>query len=131
VAPGGADDSGRGVLFDEEGSTLVDEARRTGLRMVGGGTLAENIRERQRVLADAAGARPIRCFVNIGGASANFGDTPASLAVPAGLSLRITAIPPSPVRGLLFEFASQGIPVIHLLNVRGLARENGLPYDPR
>jgi poly-gamma-glutamate system protein len=31
VAPGGERDGGRGVLFDEEGSTLVDEARRSGL----------------------------------------------------------------------------------------------------
>jgi hypothetical protein len=30
----------------------------------------------------------------------------------------------------MYEFASRGIPVINLLNIRKLAAENGLPYDP-
>ncbi len=131
VAPGGRDDSGRGVLFDEDGTSLLDEARRSELPVVGGGTLAANIRERLRVFEAAAGGRPIRCFVNIGGASANFGDTPASLAIPAGLVRRVPVLPESPVRGLVFEFAARGVPIVHLLHARGLARENGLPYDSR
>jgi poly-gamma-glutamate system protein len=39
-------------------------------------------------------------------------------------------MPAGPTRGLLFEFAARGVPVIHLLHVRGLAKDNGLPYDP-
>ena len=31
---------------------------------------------------------------------------------------------------LTFEYAARHIPVVHLLNVRGLAEENGLPFDP-
>jgi poly-gamma-glutamate system protein len=130
VAPGGERDTGKGVLFDEDGTTLVDEARKTGLPVLGGGTLAANIQERLRVFDRAAGGRPIRCFVNIGGASANYGDTPASLELPGGLVRRVAALPGEPTRGLVFEFAARGIPVVHLLYVRGLAKSNHLPYDP-
>ena len=130
VAPGGAHDTGRGVLFDEEGTTLVDEARRSGLPLVEGATLTERIRRRLAIYDAAAGGRPIRCFVNVGGATANYGDTEASLEVPNGLVLRLPSLPASPSRGLLFEFAARGVPVVHLLYVKGLARENGLPFDP-
>ena len=130
VAPGGERDTGRGVLFDEEGTTLVDEARRSGLPIVEGATAADRIHRRLRIYDEAAGGRPIRCFVNVGGATANFGDTAASLEVPNGLVLKMPALPSSPSRGLIFEFAARGVPVVHLLHVRGLARANDLPVDP-
>jgi poly-gamma-glutamate system protein len=130
IAPGGERDTGRGVLFDEEGTTLVDEARRSGLPLVEGPTLGDRIRRRLDIYEGAAAGRPIRCFVNVGGATANFGDTAASLDVPNGLVLKVPSLPSSPSRGLLFEFAARGVPVVHLLYVKGLARENGLPFDP-
>jgi poly-gamma-glutamate system protein len=130
VAPGGEHDGGRGVLFDEDGTTLIDEARRSGLPLVEGATLADRIRRRLQIYDEAAGGRPIRCFVNVGGATANYGDTAASLDVLPGLVLRVPVLPSSPSRGLLFEFAARGVPVVHLLHVKGLARDNGLPFDP-
>ena len=130
VAPGGERDAGRGVLFDEEGTTLLDEARRSGLPLIEGATLGDRIRRRLQVFDAAAGGKPIRCFVNVGGATANYGDTEASLEVPNGLVLRVPSLPASRSRGLIFEFAARGVPVVHLLYVKGLARENGLPFDP-
>ena len=130
VAPGGAHDGGRGVIFDEDGTTLIDEARRSGLPVVEGPTLADRVRRRLAIYDAAAAGRPVRCFVNVGGAVANYGDTEASLEVPNGLVLGLARVPDSPSRGLLFEFAARGVPVVHLLYVKGLARENGLPFDP-
>jgi len=130
VSPGGDQDGGSGVLFDEDGTALLAETRRSGVPMVEGATLADRIQCRLRIYDAAAGARPIRCFVNVGGASANFGDIPASLDLRNGLLLRVPSVPLSPTRGLVFEFASRGIPVVHLLHVKGLAHDNGLPFDP-
>ena len=130
VSPGGDQDGGAGVLFDEDGAALLSETRRSGIAVVDGTTLADRIQRRLRIYDATAGVRPIRCFVNVGGASANFGDTPASLDLANGLSLKVANLPLSPTRGLVFEFASRGIPVVHLLHVRGLARDNGLPFDP-
>ncbi len=130
VSPGGDQDRGAGVLFDEEGTTLLAEIRRSGLPIVEGASLADNIQRRLTIYEASAAGRPIRCFVNVGGASASFGDTPASLTLANGLVRRPHEVPRSPTRGLVFEFASRGIPVVHLLFVRGLARDNHLPFDP-
>jgi poly-gamma-glutamate system protein len=130
VSPGGDDDAGGGVLFDESGDTLAAETRRSGLPVVSGATLADRIRRRLRIFEEAGGRRPIRCFVNIGGSAASFGSTSASLSLPNGLVLRPPALPSSPTRGVVFEFAARGVPVVHLLFVKGLARDNGLPFDP-
>jgi poly-gamma-glutamate system protein len=130
VSPGGDEDSGAGALFDEAGTALMTEARRTTLPMVAGTSLAERIQWRIRLYDTTAAGRRVRAFVNIGGASANFGDTPESLKLSNGLLLRVAPVPSSPTRGLVFEFASRGIPVVHLLHVAGLARDNHLPYDP-
>jgi poly-gamma-glutamate system protein len=130
VSPGGAQDSGRGVLFDEDGHTLLDETRRTGIRVVEGDSLAARIAARLRIFDEVAAGRPIRCFVNTGGSAASWGDTEASLSVPNGLVARWPATPATPTRGLVFEFAERRVPVVHLLFVRGLARDNHVPFDP-
>jgi len=44
--------------------------------------------------------------------------------------LNAPAAPSSPTRGVVFEFASRGVPIIHMLHVKGLARDNHLPFDP-
>jgi poly-gamma-glutamate system protein len=133
VSPGGGgddDDLGGGVLFDDSGGTLAAETRRTGLPFVRGATLADRIADRLRIYEQASAGRPIRCFVNIGGSAASFGSTNASLSLPNGLVLRPPILPSSPTRGVVFEFAARGVPVVHLLFVKGLARDNGLPFDP-
>jgi poly-gamma-glutamate system protein len=129
VSPGGNGDRGGGTLFDEEGHALEDETARTGLPQVGGATLAERITGRMNIFTDEAAGRRIRCFVNVGGAAASFGATPDSLRFPNGLVRRMPVPATGPTRGLIFEFASRGIPVVHLLHVKGLARDNHIPFD--
>jgi len=130
VSAGGSNDRGEGVLFDEDGAALLAETRRSGLPIIDAVSLADSIRQRLRLYDASCGGKPIRCFVNIGGASASFGDTPASLALPNGLVLNVPEVPRGPTRGLVYEFASRRVPVVHLLFVRGLARDNHLPFDP-
>ncbi|MFQ6039072.1 MAG: hypothetical protein ACE5LV_10715, partial [Candidatus Aminicenantales bacterium] len=38
--------------------------------------------------------------------------------------------PPKPDQGLIYAMAARGIPVIHLLYIRGLAKKYGLEWDP-
>jgi poly-gamma-glutamate system protein len=68
-------------------------------------------------------------FVNIGGAHANLGSSPLVLEVLPGLNTSVE-LPPPADRGVLFEMAARGIPVIHLLHIRGLALRHGLAWDP-
>ena len=92
--------------------------------------LAERIQARLRIFKDAAGSRPIRLFVNVGGAASNFGAGEESLKLPNGLVRKAPVLPATPTRGLAFEFLARGVPIVHLLHVKGLARDNGLPFDP-
>lgn len=131
VSLGGEYDRADG-LFDESSKTVfLKLAQTAGAPLIQADELAESIRERQQFYQRAAGGNPIACFVNIGGSSAGYGITTASLRFPNGLVLNSSvAFPESPVRGLIFDYAEQGIPVIHLLNIRELATSHGLPIDP-
>ena len=73
----------------------------------------------------------IRAFVNAGGNSLGLGhaDNTVMLSLGSGLlkpqTLEITAN-----SGLTERYLSKGIPTIHLLNVRALCTESGIPFDP-
>lgn len=82
------------------------------------------------IYKENAQGQPIRCFVNIGGASANFGDAEDSVAFPNGLVTGVPPLPDGPRKGLIFYFTEKGVPVIHLLNVKKLAQMNKIPYAP-
>ena len=79
--------------------------------------------------SEGAGARRIAAFVNIGGNEANMGTSPMILGVAPGLNESLRQ-PTSAQRGVLYEMSAQGVPVIHLLHVRGLALAHSLPWDP-
>lgn len=71
----------------------------------------------------------IAAFINIGGSDANLGTSPLILELQPGLNTGLE-LPPEDQRGVVFEMAAQGVPVIHLLNIRGLSSRYGLPWDP-
>lgn len=89
-----------------------------------------NVARRMALYREGAGGRPIKAFVNIGGSWANMGTDAGVLEVEPGLARRVP-VPPLPRRGVIQAMAAAGVPVIHLLNVRGLCDRYGLPWDPR
>ena len=84
-------------------------------------------RDRAGELSDGSGR--VSAFVNIGGNAANLGTSPMVLGVAPGLNESLP-LPPLEERGILYEMSARGIPVVHLLHVRGLALSHGLPWDP-
>jgi poly-gamma-glutamate system protein len=130
VSLGGEGDEGAGVLFEDGTEVMEAIAERAGVPVIREDSIAASIRKRLEVYEEHSRGRPIMCFVNVGGASANYGNTLASLEFPNGLVMRPPLLAAGPERGLVFEFAAAGIPVIHLLDVRGLALRNGIPVDP-
>lgn len=122
VSLGGGRDVG--WEFGEElQAALRGEVRGGGHLLLEDSELGENVARRLELYGDVA------AFVNIGGSWANLGMSQEILHLPPGLSERVEPPPPQD-RGVLFEMAARGIPVIHLLNVRGLAFRHGLPWDP-
>lgn len=71
---------------------------------------------------------PIDCFVGVGGNMTTSGRN--------GVDLGWGVVDPEQVSfvdrnsGLVERYAAQGIPVIHLLNIKRLVADYGLPYDP-
>jgi poly-gamma-glutamate system protein len=74
------------------------------------------------------GARP-GAVINVGGALIGLGSCRESYEFPPGLTTR-----PLPCTGgtpgLAMRLAQDGLPVLHVLNIRRLAVELGLPFDP-
>lgn len=127
VSLGGGGDAG-GDMEPEGRRLLVREAARSGLRFIDPRSLEEGVAERMALYDAFLAGRPCAAFVNIGGASANVGEEAPALELAPGINLpeRI----PSGGTGSAFEMAARGVPVIHLLNLRVLARDYGLPWDP-
>jgi len=122
VSLGGEDDAGAG--FDpafREG--LLQQILASGVPLVREPDLRENVARRMGIYGRAV------AFVNIGGSDANLGASPLVLKLEPGLNSEVVQ-PPIAQRGVLFEMAALGVPVIHLLHIRGLALRYGLPWDP-
>ena len=123
---------------------LLERIRRSGVPLIHEPDLRENVARRMAVYRGAGeesvagdsppsgeqfGAGRIDAFVNIGGNEANLGTSPMILDVAPGLNESLP-LPPPGQRGVLYEMSERGVPVIHLLHVRGLALSHGLPWDP-
>jgi len=126
---GGDQDQGED-MFPEGRSRLLEDILASGLPYIDEPDLRKNVASRMDFYLSQAGSRGLKAFVNIGGSYANMGIDPEILRLKPGLS-KIRKIPPPDRRGILYEMAARGIPVIHLLFVKGLTERYGLPYDPQ
>lgn len=91
--------------------------------------LESNVAERLRLYERHAAGRRIAAFVGIGGAWSDLGESAASLLLQPGLNFPVSSLP-NPGEGVSLRMLGRGVPVIHLLNLRGLAARYGLPWDP-
>ncbi|MCU0611394.1 MAG: poly-gamma-glutamate system protein [Candidatus Eisenbacteria bacterium] len=125
---GGGEDRGRGL--SRRGRRFIEEAiARNGVEVINERTLEASIRHRMELYSRAAGDRPIRAAVNIGGGVASLGASINGRLVPSGLSMTL-ARRNFPMKGSTLQLAERGIPIIHILQVERLARHYGLPIPP-
>lgn len=125
---GGDRDTGDNML-PEGRSILIEAVKESGLLFVEEPDLRVNVEKKMQIYDTAAAKVEIRAFINIGGSESNMGTDEDILKVKPGFT-DIHDFPPPEKRGLLFAMAKRGIPVIHLLFMRGLAEKYGLPWDP-
>lgn len=130
ISLGGNNDQGEGGFFPDTQDTMMKIAKSAGAPLIYEENLQENIQKRLTLYLENNNNLPPACFVNIGGASPNHGNTNASLKFPSGLVTNLSFQTSDPERGLIFEYLEQGVPVIHLLNIRGLATKMGIAIDP-
>jgi len=130
ISMGGYLDQAEGMFYSDSREIIEKIAQDSGVHFINIDSIEENIQYRMQFYKKTAGERPIKAFVNIGGATPNYGNTAASITFPNGLVINSPKIPDHPERGLIFEYQDLGVPIVHLLNIRDLAAKNGLPIDP-
>jgi len=128
VSMGGENDLGEGM--EPEGRIeLLRTIRKSKLTFVYQSDLKRNVGQKIAIFKKHAGQEEIAAFINIGGSYSGLGIDSEILKVKPGLT-NIKRFPAPEKRGLVFEMAAQGYPVIHLLYIHGIVQVYGLPWDP-
>ena len=132
ISRGGANDEGgsvmEGLIFEGTPQLAYDICRKvadeTGAEFLVYDSLLDNMNRRIELFGD------VDIFVNFGGALINQGVGMEGHSFPQGLILDRQPLPDVKVKGLCYEYSARGIPVLNLLNVKQLAADNGIPFDP-
>ncbi|MGM0548591.1 MAG: poly-gamma-glutamate system protein [Bacillota bacterium] len=130
ISFGGDNDRADNLFFDQNKDAFFKIAENVNLPLIYADNLEASIKQRIAILNKNSQANKFKTFINIGGASANFGNTSASVKFENGLTIPGKLKTDYAKNGLLSYFLKQNIPVIHLLNIENLARENGIQIDP-
>ena len=125
---GGDQDRGE-EMKAELRSLLRSEVKERGILFIDEPNLSKNVDLRMTLYDERAGSDPIKAFINIGGSWSNIGTDASVLRLKPGLIKRGRILLPEN-GGVIHNMAARYIPVIHLLNIRGLISRYGLPWDP-
>ena len=125
---GGGGDIGRG-LSPEGRQMIVDAIKRNNVRLINDSHLDHSIDRRMQLYAEHSKGHHIKAYINIGGGIASLGTVVNGQIIPSGLSMELP-VKNYPVRGAIIEMAKQGIPIIHLYNIRQMWRQYELPENP-
>lgn len=87
--------------------------------------LFHNIEHRYALYNEGA---PVKCFVNVGGNDASFGDSIVMVHAAGGILTELSERDNS--IGLVQLYLKDNIPVVHLLNLKGMVADYGMPFDP-
>ena len=121
VTRGAEDDAGNGLL--EEGIASIDSAAaRNGFALFIPENLRESIQTRMKIFNEAN----IELLINIGGGQAAMGSCAHNSSIPNGLHLNYEACTDTN-RGVISRLSEQNVPFIHLLHIKDLAVQNGIP----
>ncbi|HPR18666.1 MAG TPA: poly-gamma-glutamate system protein [Candidatus Cloacimonadota bacterium] len=125
---GGGRDLGRGlnVLGREK---IVEAVERNNVTLVHEESLEKNISKKMELFAQAAGEKPYELYINVGGGLSSLGNSINGQLLSPGYH-RYINLKNIPLKGTMFLFAEQGIPVIHLLDIGKFARNYDLPVAP-
>jgi hypothetical protein len=125
---GGGEDLGR-KLSPEGRKMLMDAIERNNVEMIYENSLSKSIEHRMQVYEKYAGQDGIKAFINVGGGVAAIGSSANSEYIPTGLTMQLP-MKNFPVHGVLLKMAEKHVPIIHLLNLKAIAKKYGLPENP-
>jgi len=110
---------------------MTAAAKRNNIEMINEFNLPNNIYKRLQIYdteAQKKGKR-IKMYINVGGGLANLGSGISYMRIPSGLTMKLSRERIAG-NGVMFKMADRGIPVIHILKIRELTYQYGLPLRP-
>ena len=127
---GGKKDLASGLSPEAQG-LMVAAVKRNGLEFINEPTLAANVYQRLQTYDRYAHqkSKRIKLYINVGGGSANLGSGVNYMRIPSGLTMKLSEEKIAG-NGILFKMAAKGLPVIHVLKMRELTYQYGLPIRP-
>lgn len=126
ISRGGAGDLGKD-MDKETIDAIVERARGYGLEIITEENLKVNISKRYDFYRKKG--KNIKAFINVGGNIISLGTSLDTTNFPPGIIIDKN-VKINEKSGLIQLFLSRNIPVIHLLNIKKLALDYGLPVDP-
>lgn len=119
---GGIDDRGLGI--SREGRAMLDESMlHHNITRIEPKSLKESIDRRMETYREQAAGRPIKAYINVGGGAASVGTHVGKKLFKPGLNRQ----PPlGGTDSVMLRFVSDGVPVIHLSNIRTIAERHKL-----
>lgn len=124
---GGGRDLGRGL--NQTGRELIIESiKRNEVQLVQENSLENNIKKKMGIFKESA-EKPVKLYVNIGGGLSSLGNSISGKLLSPGLRRHVD-VKNIPLKGTLFLFAEEGIPIVHLLDIIKVAEIYNLPIAP-
>jgi poly-gamma-glutamate system protein len=126
---GASHDIGRGLSL--EGVEMIKEAiSRNGAEFIYYDSIQDDIARRMEIYDSCVGKNPIKVYINIGGGIASLGSVKNGDRIPTDLNEKIPTKIFKDKKGVIYEMAKRGIPVIHMLDIPKLAKVYDLPERP-
>ena len=130
---GGRNDMGR--LLSPAGRGIITEnIVKHGLPLIKKEKLADNIALRMKTFEDIAFITNYKAMINVGGGVASLGTSFNSKLLPAGIirrsDIQNISLQDGGIEGVLSKFSKNNIPVLHVLNIKSLTEQLGMPFAP-
>ena len=125
---GGAQDIAK--KRSEAAKRLMDQLiQDTGLTPIAARAFRQRVEARMALYRQHAAGRKIAAYINVGGVTTSVGGSVGKRAFSPGLNTRFPVDEPL-TDGVIVRFSRSGVPAIHLVQIRALARQYRLPVHP-
>ncbi len=123
---GGGSDIGR--RLSPRGREFIQETiARNQIEYIESENLADAVQRRMDLFSAARPIETYQAFINVGGGAAVLGDASYARLIPPGLTERMQF---ESMRngGVMANFGREGVPIIHILNIRSMFEQFDYPY---
>ena len=130
---GGRNDMGR-LLSPAGREIIISNIENYNIPLIRKNRLAENIDERMKLFESFNKITNYSAMINVGGGVASLGTSFNSKLLPAGIINRSDVVNISirdgGIEGVLAKFAKKNVSVLHVLNIKSLTEQLGMPFAP-